>query len=253
LTDKDQKQPANPTGGASESGRLPGHLELDFPQADNAGEQGTQQPKRLSERLKNDCQKPRFWLEILGLLLIAYYAYQAAVANGLTRKALAVSTRPYIGVAFLDNDLYYVPVFRPSRFTDMRNIQIQITYINFGKLPADALIRRVIVPSEKQLPGGPDTEGVTPIHQVLWPPPVSNPDMATLSKDLTDNQLAEMNAGKYRWLYLRVQVEYGPYHTNFCKEWKILVGSTNSSGVNKPVPMMTQPTLCEDRASNSAD
>ena len=45
----------------------------------------------FAERFKNDLQKPRFWLELLALLVVAFYTCQAKIANDLTRKSLAQS------------------------------------------------------------------------------------------------------------------------------------------------------------------
>jgi len=46
---------------------------------------------------------------------------------------------------------------------------IPISYLHFGKLPGDALIRRTVALSTTQLDAGPDIESVTPVHKFIWP------------------------------------------------------------------------------------
>jgi hypothetical protein len=104
-------------------------------------------------------------------------------------------------------------------------MKIPIVYLDFGKLPGDALISRTVALSATQLDDGPDIESKVPVHKFIWPSPIENRDIAQATQPLTDGELTDLNTGHYPWFYLRIQIQYnGGHRTEFCMEYKVVVG-----------------------------
>ena len=96
LTEKNKKGAAETTESGSQRTRLSGHFELDLPETENATHKSTQKKKGFRERLKRDIRRPRFWLEILALLVVGAYTYQAREGNKLTRKLVHGTVAPLV-------------------------------------------------------------------------------------------------------------------------------------------------------------
>jgi hypothetical protein len=139
-------------------------------------------------------------IEAIGVIVVFFYTlfagYQSCQmrsANRIARDAVTASTRPYIGVAFEGKEPNDTQVFRSSQETNFRQIQIGIAYINFGKLPGNALLRHLVVASPKRLPNGPSLDNVTPIHEMLWPSPIDNHDLVEMRNEFSDAELTKQN------------------------------------------------------------
>ena len=91
MTEKEKKESAETTDSGAERTRLSGHFELDLPKTENATKQRQEQKKTFLTRLKNDVQKPRFWLEVAAIIVVGTYTFEAWRANQLTQTALRLS------------------------------------------------------------------------------------------------------------------------------------------------------------------
>jgi hypothetical protein len=68
--------------------RLSGHCKLDKPETDPATHKNKhKQATTFYQRFKRALHKPRFVLEILALLVVVFYTYEAWLANSYTRRS----------------------------------------------------------------------------------------------------------------------------------------------------------------------
>jgi hypothetical protein len=176
------------------------------------------------------------------MLAVIYYAY-------ITNQILTADTRPYVGVAIGFSSVYFP--FAPE---SKAPIQAPISYINFGKQPADAKIWQVVVFSAHQIFEGPSFDGVRPLHEFIWPPPILNTETAESLEPL-DSDTAKMilTSGDKGWLYVRVEVVYNGHHTDFCTQYRVIEGTTKDSPTGETKPALTDAQLCPDPTTNSAD
>lgn len=180
---------------------------------------------------------------VLTITMIAIIVYAC-----LTREILNVSTRPYIGVAILASNDYF-----PFSPTPKQKLTAPFTYINFGKLPADAHIRQLMALSTDRLDSGPSLDQAQEVHEFLWPPPIENPETITTAKELTEGEVADLNNGHDAWLYVRIEILYGSHRTDFCREYRVLAGAPKTAPSGEMKPGLSNAALCRDPQSNYAD
>jgi hypothetical protein len=179
---------------------------------------------------------------VLTVTMIAVIVYAC-----LTSDLLTASTRPYIGVA-----VYYPVDYFPFSPAPNTKLTAPFTYINFGKLPADAHIRQLIALSKDRLDSGPSLDQGQQVHEFLWPPPVQNLETITTAKELTDGEVSDLNNGHNAWLYVRIEIFYGSHRTDFCKEYRVIAGKPQTAPGGEMKPGLSDAALCRDPDSNYA-
>lgn len=147
LTEEDKSKPSESAESGSERTRLSGHFEVDLPESeDKAGDRGKKK-KRFGNPLANDLQKPRFYLEIVALVVVSFYTafagYQSCKmreANRLSHQLLETTRdnfrneeRPYVWVAEKGGPVFEQP---NANFPNMGQIIWTWHYQNYGKTPA---------------------------------------------------------------------------------------------------------------------
>jgi hypothetical protein len=130
LTEDDRKDSTKPVDSGPSRARLSGHIELDFLESESRAVETTKKKRTFRSRFVNDLGKPRFYLEILAILVVCGYTYQAYQGNWLARRA----QRPYI---WLTNGGLGSPRF----VLNQKNIGTgQVAwdwhYTNYGRSPA---------------------------------------------------------------------------------------------------------------------
>jgi hypothetical protein len=226
--------------GATEAGRS----------SNEGNKTGAECVLKMPETTGNASYKRPNWVDIYTLVILFFTLLTVAWYAYVTSEILDVDRRPYLAIAPVTYANGTLTSFAPEAD---RSVTIYINYIDFGKSPGAASIKRTVAISQVRLSSGPDLDPVAPIYKFVWPAPIQNIDLAQLPEPLTDGELSDLNTGHYPWLYLRAQILYGSYRTELCLEFKVTVGTSGSGATQKPVPILSPFQLCQDKASNYAD
>jgi hypothetical protein len=265
MSAEEKKDPENGGPYSTERASLSSGLRTDHEPPQNQATDPTNQEGNLLARLKKFIKDPRVWLELAALAVLVFYTVfagqqsrtmsntldeirkqtpsitrssDAAVSAAQTAKdALESATRPYVGIALnLPVATSEIPPFNPSVG---QRLTIQISYVDYGRLPTNAAIRSVVAFSTTRLNSGPDLRKVPEHRKWIWPPPFWNVEDVTTVAPLTDAQFNAISKGG--WLYLRVEVLYDSHTTRFCKEYPVVKGK------------LARFQLCRDPTSNYAN
>ena len=137
----------------------------------------------------------RFVVEVLTLIVVSIYTYQAYRLTVLTQSSLQVATRPYIQIIPFPKEATFHP-------TADKPLQMAVYLFNTGRLPTRTLNHSVVRYSSKRLPNpGLSDNGATrwvwgDSQAIIYPSPTS-------LENLSAADIANMKAG-IGWVYVSV-------------------------------------------------
>jgi hypothetical protein len=230
LTDDDQPNAkANPEKNALQ-GNLVGQLKLELV---NSGADKYERKPTVKDHLRDIT----FWISVLTLGAVLWYACEAYEANDLTRTAVAANSRPY---------LLPLPPGEPSGGMATGDpIRMNVDIFNLGKMPTRAIVKGSVVYSRARLNSGPTNLGEFP-PLFIWP--VGSPAQAESITVESANKISPddfklIKAGN-GWVYLKIEADYGDgFVTRICKEFSIRTDAV----------LLAAPILCADADTNCTD
>jgi hypothetical protein len=186
----------------------------------------------------NWVDKWAFYVSVVGVLAVAFYGWQAWVANGLTRKLIGEGSRPFIQI-IVDPTQQVKKVLRVrSDATSVNTIGITYSVWNIGKLPGKGKLRAIVKWSPIALTEPPDITQETMQEEFIWPNSGSAiPLVAYGADNMTDGEYADLRSGT-GFVYFRAEMKYGiegQYTTSVC--WQISLAKANDDLTN---PMMAK-------------
>jgi hypothetical protein len=166
-------------------------------------------------------------------------AYMAIQQNDVAQRALELNSRPYISISLEPRSITTQSGQKMRMYGSLRNS---------GGIPADIRMRGMITHSLTKL-SAPSLDMIAEVRDIIFPKdPNDNMLFIYSPATMTDGQVKDMADGT-GWLYVRILIIYGIYHTETCVEYKLLP-TVNGKGVRGD---FTAITLCDDPKATSAN
>ncbi len=181
--------------------------------------------------------------EILTLVVLALTLAAVICYTRINQQILNANIRPYVA-ALSQRDLPGMTQFN-LWYKEGMPLKMNVTLVNFGRLPADAIVWSILTYSEMPRDNtGPFVR--SPEHVTVWPQPMLGKAFA-YSQPLSAADVDSIRHGS-GFVYFVVKVEYGGYETRVCEEFS-LSEARDITLDEIPLPMQR---LCSDRNSNKA-